>query len=963
MTDRQRQRVSKQPPSADTRQIDVLTAAAAGRYGEILARSADMLTAHDESGRYTYVSPACETIYGRPPEELIGRHPLDFVHPDDRDRAEQEIARAIASEGTIDLEHRVVRPDETSAWVHAVIQLRQGDPGDEQHSRAVGSVRDITERKQAEAQYDTERRLLDTFLRSTPDQVYFKDRNGRFIRVSDAQVARLGFNAAEDVIGKTDFDAFSEQHAREANLDEHRILATGQPILDFEERETYPDGREAWVRTSKLPLRDAAGEIIGTFGISRDITAQRIAERRLLAAEQDARTVIELSGDMHSRMTPGGRCLWVSPTSVQLLGFDRDELLGKRLAGLSHPEDCERFAAGLVDVSSHGAAEVEYRALHKDGHYVWVHVLLRGRYGDEGELVEIIGATRDITAQRAAEDALNRTERELRTILELSGDMHVRTAADGRLLYVSPNSASVIGWSPGQLLGTRTLDYAHPDDVDRLCAADREVAETGTAEEEYRVRRPDGTYTWLHVLARGRHDDSGKLVEVVRAARNIDEQKRQETQLAEATRRFEHAFHGAPVGMALMGLDGRWLKVNPALCRITGYSESELLNKRTVDITHPEDRKAAIDLLERQRNGELDVYEAEARYIRADGPVIWIALSSSIVRDERGRALYTVSQTQDITAAKQAAAERDRLEAELQLAQKLEAVGQLAAGVAHEINTPIQFVGDSVRFLNEAVDELLTLITVYRDLTHSGEAVSRAQRQQRAAAAEEESEFEYLIERVPGAFERALDGIDRVTSIVQAMRQFAHPGAERGPTDINDGIRATLTVARNEYKYVADIDLDLGDLPLVTANAGDLNQVFLNLIVNAAHAIEARVGDSGDRGRIRISTRADSKSVLITISDSGCGIPPDIAGRVFDPFFTTKPVGRGTGQGLAIAYTIVTDRHHGTIGFTSAPGGGTTFEIALPLDEPAPPAARGCSEPQDHPPSNPPTGVIPSSRP
>ena len=246
---------------------------------------------------------------------------------------------------------------------------------------------------------------------------------------------------------------------------------------------------------------------------------------------------------------------------------------------------------------------------------------------------------------------------------------------------------------------TQPQDYAHPHDAARLRATYREVAETGSAEVEYRVRRPDGTYTWLHVLARGRRDEDGNLVEVVRAARNIDQQKRQETQLVEATRRFERAFDQAPIGMALVGLDGSWLKVNPALCQITGYSEAELLHKRFGDITHPDDRQPGIEHLEGQRRGELDIYEAEKRYIHADGHVIWVTLSASIVRDEHGRALYAVSQTQDITAAKQAAAERRRLEAELQLAQRLEAVGQLAAGVAHEINTPIQFVGDSVRFL------------------------------------------------------------------------------------------------------------------------------------------------------------------------------------------------------------------------------------------------------------------------
>jgi signal transduction histidine kinase len=288
----------------------------------------------------------------------------------------------------------------------------------------------------------------------------------------------------------------------------------------------------------------------------------------------------------------------------------------------------------------------------------------------------------------------------------------------------------------------------------------------------------------------------------------------------------------------------------------------------------------------------------------------------------------------DITAAKQAELERERLELDLRLAQKLEAVGSLAAGVAHEINTPVQFIGDSVTFLKEAVDELLRLTNVYHELLHTDEQIDKEERQRRAVAAEQESDLEYLTERVPPAFERALEGIQRVSTIVRAMRQFAHPSSQRAPIDVNEGLQTTLIVATNEYKYVADIELDLGDLPLVMANAGDLNQVFLNLIVNAAHAIGSKVRDSGERGTITVRTRAEQAGVLITVSDTGCGIPAEIAGRVFDPFFTTKEVGGGTGQGLAIAHTIVVERHHGAINFEPSPSGGTTFRILLALDDP-----------------------------
>jgi signal transduction histidine kinase len=274
--------------------------------------------------------------------------------------------------------------------------------------------------------------------------------------------------------------------------------------------------------------------------------------------------------------------------------------------------------------------------------------------------------------------------------------------------------------------------------------------------------------------------------------------------------------------------------------------------------------------------------------------------------------------------------ERHQLELELRLAQKLESIGQLAAGIAHEINTPIQFIADSVTFLKEGVDDLLALITAYHELLHTEDAIDRAERQRRAAAAEHDSDLDYLTERVPPAFQRALEGIDRVASIVRAMRQFAHTSNQRALIDVNEGLQTTLIVARNEYKYVADIELDLGELPRVMANAGDLNQVFLNLIVNASHAISDVVNHTDQRGQIDIHTRVQDRHAVITIIDTGTGIPAEIADRVFDPFFTTKDVGQGTGQGLAIARTII-DREGGTLTFDTNPGKGTAFTIRLPL--------------------------------
>lgn len=276
-----------------------------------------------------------------------------------------------------------------------------------------------------------------------------------------------------------------------------------------------------------------------------------------------------------------------------------------------------------------------------------------------------------------------------------------------------------------------------------------------------------------------------------------------------------------------------------------------------------------------------------------------------------------------------------RMQSELLEARKLESIGHLAAGIAHEVNTPTQFVGDNLQFLKGAVGELAALLAAYRAAAEAGRGRPEfAETLAAADAARQVSDMDFLLAEIPQAIDQSLEGISRVASIVSAMKEFSHPGSdEMSPTDLNHAIETTVTVARNEWKYVSEVVLDLDPgLPAVPCYPGQINQVVLNLVVNAAHAIEDRVGRaSGEKGAITIATRQEGGWAEIRVSDTGKGIPPEIRGRIFDPFFTTKAVGRGTGQGLAVARSAVVDKHGGTISFQSEMGEGTTFLIRLPL--------------------------------
>ncbi len=353
---------------------------------------------------------------------------------------------------------------------------------------------------------------------------------------------------------------------------------------------------------------------------------------------------------------------------------------------------------------------------------------------------------------------------------------------------------------------------------------------------------------------------------------------------------------------------------------VLGTEPGQLRGQELTDWVEDGDRDKLLALCRAQAQ-----QEDEVRLRRADGELRSCVVRATSLRDHPGwRAV--VLHIWDVS-------DRKELERELRLAQKLEAVGQLSAGIAHEINTPIQFVSDTNRFLDNAFADLQVVLDAYAELlVAEQQGAVTPELVRRVEEAEEIADIEYLRARIPEAFVRSFDGIQRVAKIVGAMRAFAHPPVpERSLVDVNDAVQNTLIVATNEYRYVADVVTELGDVPLVECNGSDLNQVLLNLIINAADAIVDVVGQSDERGRIVVRTEASEEDVLISIADTGAGIPAEIADRVFDPFFTTKEIGRGTGQGLTVSRSLVVERHHGTLTFETVPGEGTTFVVRLPL--------------------------------
>jgi len=372
---------------------------------------------------------------------------------------------------------------------------------------------------------------------------------------------------------------------------------------------------------------------------------------------------------------------------------------------------------------------------------------------------------------------------------------------------------------------------------------------------------------------------------------------------------------------------GEVLEWNSKAEELFGWSRDEAVSKRLTDTIFPPDVSGrgtgGLQYLVQVKNKGQRI-ETKAR--TRNGKEISVEVSIAPMR--MGNSFVLNAFIHDITS-------RKVLQSKLAHAHKMESVGQLSAGIAHEINTPTQYVGDNTRFLQDSFTDLLHVLDAYDHLmetiANQGDvsvAVAKVE------AASEEADLDYLKSEIGQAIEQSLEGVERVASIVRAMKEFSHPGsASKTPTDLNQGIRNTITVATNEWKYVAEIKTEFdAELPLVPCLPGDLNQVVLNLIVNGAQAIGEALGEHPTKkGQITVGTSQTKTHAEIRVSDTGNGIPDKIRDRIFDPFFTTKDVGVGSGQGLAIARSVIVEKHDGTLEVETEAGAGTTFIIRLPL--------------------------------
>ena len=647
-------------------------------------------------------------------------------------------------------------------------------------------------------------------------------------------------------------------------------------------------------------------------------------------------------------MDPGPELAWLSDRPDRPYGFhpisrDRAE------AGLVWPDVTGRHRAAVVvalDRSLHrqylttlgrlwlGLGVVSLSAL---GIFLWFlkRQLLNRLFGLEQELtalkpesalparVTVNGRDEISTLQQSVNDLLERVHTSQRELFREQQifDAVISSARDailliddaGRVVLANRAVEGLFGWRPEDLIGQDLHAVLAPEryheqireGMERFRDAGEGLAVNNTVEVTACCR--DGTEIPVEVSVSALQLDNRWYA--VGIVRNIAARRRAEALIRQSEELMRTVMENLHEGVLLLDRDYRVVMANTAAQKVRIRQDSERCYQ-AYNAEAPDHPCPGCPVRQSFEDGQPHETRRSVKY--EDGSTRIFRLQTFPVRNGAGNNVELVIELfEDITEAAQQ-------EQETLKNQRLEAVGRLAAGIAHEINTPIQYVGDNLEFLGEAID-------AFRCRIEGGKSGGAG-----------DDDIAFFLEEAPKAVVQAREGVNRVAGIVRAMKAFSHPGSgEKTLSNINQDILNTVTVSRNEWKYVADLKTEPDEaLPPVPCYPAELNQVYLNLIVNAAHAIGDKVDrDKGEKGRITISTRLDGHWVEIRISDTGTGIPESARDHIFEPFFTTKEVGRGTGQGLAIAQDVVVNKHGGTITFETREGEGTTFIIRLPVRE------------------------------
>ncbi len=553
----------------------------------------------------------------------------------------------------------------------------------------------------------------------------------------------------------------------------------------------------------------------------------------------------------------------------------------------------------------------------------------------------------ELNERKQMDKALQESEARYRTLIENVGEGIGFVNPEEQFTFANPAAESIFDVSPGGLLGRSLFDFVVPERYELISDQTHLHRSGEKSVYEVEIICANQERRFLLITAVPQFGNQGRFDGTFGVFRDITARKKTEQALYEVQRLLvsekellSTTLMSIADGVIVTDQDGRVILINQAAESITGYSFSEAIHQPVTNILNLQ-ISSTLDKVTDVVNYLVMLEKAQGKYSTNRAPVLITKSGKRLLLSGNITALKSAGPLEDTVGfviVFQNITEKQKSDEQNALSQKMQAIGELAAGIAHEINTPIQYVGDNIKFLRKAYAKYTETLAAYQLVIH--EHIERNITQDlldQLGVMARQNKIAYYDEEIPKAIQESLDGTERVRKIVLAMREFSHPTEkEKKYFDINHGIETAIAISRNEWKYYAELETDFDEkLPLVYCQIDAINQVILNMIVNAAQAIQEKLLQSQDpdqKGKIKISTGTNENNLRIQIQDTGNGIPAEIRARIFDPFFTTKGLGKGTGQGLSIAHNIIVNNHHGSISVDSEPGHETSFMIEFPID-------------------------------
>ena len=856
------------------------------KFRSYVDQSTDVIFTLDAQGTFLFVSPAWERHFGYPVSEVLGTPFAPFVHSDDPQSMSEVLSRVISTgKDETTPPYRVSHADGSWRWFVANGSRMSAPKGE---FRFFGIAHDITEQKQAQDAFREKSEELERYFTSSLDLLCIADTGGHFIRLNPEWEKVLGYSKHE-LEGRLFLD-FVHPDDLEATLAAMSKLSSQEQVLSFENRYRCKDGSYRWIEWRSHPQ----GDLI--YAAARDITGRKQTEERLKLSEERYRFSLEVTGQIGWSCLPDGQ-VEDAPMWRQYSGQSLEEVAGWKWLNAIHPEDRESANEAVSRaVTQKTDYVIEYRLRRADG--VYRNFMVRGilLFNTDGSSKEWVGTCIDITERKQAEDELHRSRELYAALFNLLPATGVVLTNDaGQIIEANLAAMEILGLSRSETLA-RTFDAPSwniirrdgtPMPVDEYASV-RALRELRLVSDvEMGICRPDGGLRWLLTSATP-IPMAGLGVAITFS--DITEYKRAKTSLQESEEKYRTIFQDSPLGIFYSTAEGRFLEVNMALARMLGFDSPESTIREIQDIgkqiyVQSEDRS---DIIAEHLHGK-DCSQHLNRYRRKDGSEFVANLYLRTIPDAEGRPAFMEGIVEDISERVKAEDEKAKIQAQLQQSQKLESLGTLAGGVAHD--------------MNNVLGAILGLASAHIGTQPPGSPLHQS------------------LDTICKATER---GGKMVKSLLSFARQSP---AESHKLDVNAILKEQVALLERTTLAKVRLEIDLeAELRPIQGDASALTHAFMNLCVNAVDAMP-------ENGTLTLHTRnVDNDWIEVVVEDTGMGMPKEVLEKAMEPFFTTKGVGKGTGLGLSMVFSTV-KAHRGQMAIESEPGQGTRVRLRFPACE------------------------------